>query len=118
MYRSFGETWEGFTKNMRAAFDDQRVTFWLFGFVQGACFLWPFIALFLVRPPVLWIVLAQVGIIFAIRFLLAARFRTSWLGALLHPFGIVILMLIGFNSWWRSTGPGVVWKGRTYKPQI
>lgn len=118
MYRSFRETWDGFTKNMRAVFDEQRVTFWLFGGVQCACFLGPFVALFLTRPPALWIVVAQIGIIFAIRFLLAARFRTSRLGALLHPFGVLALMLIGLNSWWRSTGAGVVWKGRTYKPKI
>ena len=118
MYRSFAETWEGFTKNMRAVFDEQRITFWLFGAVQAACFFWPFIALFCTRPPVLWIVVAQIGIIFAIRFLLAARFRTSRLGALLHPFGVLTMMLIGVNSWWRSTGAGVVWKGRTYKPKI
>ena len=118
MYRSFGETWEGFTKNMRAAFDEQRVMFWFFGGLQCACFLVPFAALFRMRPPILWIVVAQVGIIFAIRFLLAMRFRTSWLGALLHPFGFLALMLIGLNSWWRSTGAGVVWKGRTYKPKI
>ena len=118
MYRSFRETWDGFTKNMRAVFDEQRVTFWVFGTVQAACFLWPFIAVFCTRPPVLWIVVAQIGIIFALRFLLAARFRTSRLGALLHPLGVLVMMLIGFNSWWRSTGAGVVWKGRTYKPKI
>ena len=118
MYRSFGETWDGFTKNMRAAFDDRSAVFWLFGFAQCACFLGPFVALFRTRPPILWIVVAEIGIIFAIRFLLAARLRTSWLGALLHPFGFLALMLIGLNSWWRSTGSGVVWKGRTYKPRI
>ena len=65
-----------------------------------------------------WIVGLQIGIIFLIRFLLAARFRTSWLGALLHPFGVLLMMLIGLNSWRLSIGRGVVWKGRTYKPEI
>lgn len=118
MYRSFGETWEGFTKNMRAAFDDRGLTFWVFGGVQAAFFVWPFVAVFLVPPLLRWVVGLQIGIILFIRFLLAMRFRTSRLGALLHPIGAVLLMLIGINSWRLSRGRGVVWKGRTYKPEI
>ena len=118
MYRSFGETWEGFTKNLRAAFDDNRTGFWVFGTLQWVCFVGPFMALFRVPAALRWLVVAQIGIIFAIRFLLAARFRTSWLGAILHPAGMLLMMLIGFNSWRLSTGKGVVWKGRTYKPEI
>lgn len=118
MYRSFGETWEGFSKNIRAAFDDQRFTFWVFGCAQAALFLWPFVAIFIVPPGLRPLVGFQIGVIFFIRLLLAARFRTSWLGALLHPVGVLLLMLIGLNSWRLSTGRGVVWKGRTYKPEI
>ncbi len=118
MYRSFGETWEGFTKNMRAAFDDQRVLFWLFGIAQSALFVWPFVALFIVPAPLRWIVVAQIALIFLIRLILAARYRTSLLGALLHPIGFSLMLVIGLNSWWRSRGTGVVWKGRTYKPEI
>ncbi len=118
MYRSFAETWEGFTKNMRAAFDDRGVTFWLLGCFQAACFFWPFIAIFLVPAPLCWVVGLQIALIFFIRFLLAARFRTSWSSALLHPLGLLLMMLIGLNSWRLSHGRGVVWKGRTYKPEI
>ncbi len=118
MYRSFAETWEGFTKNIRAAFDDRGMTFWLFGAVQGACFFGPFVAIFLVPASLRWVVGFQIAIIFLIRFLLAARFRTSRIGALLHPFGVLLLMLIGLNSWRLSRGRGVVWKGRTYRPEI
>jgi chlorobactene glucosyltransferase len=118
MYRSFGETWEGFTKNMRAAFDDSRAGFWMFGIAQGALFLGPFLALIHAEGPARWIVAAQIGIIFAIRFALAARFRTSWLGAILHPVGMLLMLLIGFNSWRRTTGKGVSWKGRIYKPEV
>ena len=118
MYRSLGETWDGFTKNMRAAFDDQRVMFWLFGGAQAAFLFLPFVAIFLVPAPLRWVVGLQIGLILFIRFILAARFRTSWLGALLHPLGVVLMMLIGLNSWRLSIGRGVVWKGRTYRPEI
>ena len=118
MYRSFGETWAGFTKNIRAAFDDRWFVFWVFGCIEGACLLGPFVAVFLVPPELRPLVLAQIGVIYSIRFLLAARFRTSWLGALLHPLGVLLMMLIGVNSWRHSRGRGVVWKGRVYKPEI
>jgi len=118
MYRSFAETWEGFTKNMRAVFDDRGLAFWLFGCFQAACFFWPFVAILLVPASLRWVVWMQIGLILFIRFLLAARFRTSWLGALFHPLGVLLMMLIGLNSWRLSHGRGVVWKGRTYKPQI
>jgi chlorobactene glucosyltransferase len=118
MYRSFTETWEGFTKNMRAVFDDQRAGFWLFGLMEAACFLGPFINVFRSAGLAWWLVLGQVAIVLLIRLLLAVRFRTSRLGALLHPVGIFLVLLIGFNSWRRATGRGVVWKGRTYKPEI
>lgn len=118
MYHSFAETWEGFTKNVRAAFDDQRVMFWVFGCAQAAFFFWPFVAIFLVPAPLRWVVGSQIALIFIIRFLLAAHFRTSRFGALLHPVGVLLLMLIGLNSWRLSRGRGVVWKGRTYKPEI
>lgn len=118
MYRSFAETWEGFTKNVRAAFDDGEITFWLFGVAQAAFFFWPFVAIFFVAGPLRWVVGLQIAIIFLIRYLLAVRFRTSRFGALLHPAGVLLLMLIGLNSWRLSKGRGVLWKGRTYKPEI
>jgi chlorobactene glucosyltransferase len=118
MYRSFTETWEGFSKNIRAAFDDRGITFWVFGCFQAACFFWPFVSIFIVPASLRGVAGLQIAIIFLIRFLLAARFRTSRLGALLHPFGVLLMMLIGLNSWRLSIGRGVLWKGRTYKPEI
>ena len=105
---------EKHARSLRRSRDD----FLLFGCFQAACFFWPFIAIFLVPAPLRWVVGLQIGIIFFIRFLLAARFLTSWFGAVLHPLGVLLMMLIGLNSWRHSHGRGVVWKGRTYKPEI
>jgi glycosyltransferase involved in cell wall biosynthesis len=47
------------------------------------------------------------------RFLMASRFRQSWLGACLHPVGILILLAIQWYSWFRNLlGMREVWKGR------
>ena len=42
MYTSFAEVWEGFTKNLRAAFAESSLSFWLFGTLQIAGLLLPF----------------------------------------------------------------------------
>ncbi|HSI11373.1 MAG TPA: glycosyltransferase, partial [Chthoniobacter sp.] len=114
MYRSFDETWEGFTKNMRAAFEDSLAGFLLLGSLQCICFLLPFVCLFTAstgRTLVFW----QIAVIYFIRILLTLRFRTSWLGCLLHPVGEVLALGIGLNSWRRLASRGVQWKGRVYQ---
>jgi hypothetical protein len=43
------------------------------------------------------------------------RFQQSWLGALLHPCGIVLLLAIQWYAWGRGwLGRPMTWKGRPY----
>ena len=112
MYRSFGETWAGFTKNIRPAFDDSLVSFLALGVWQVCGYLLPFAFLLAAPRP---LVFAQVAVIYAIRILLTVRFRTSWLSCVLHPVSEALGLAIGLNSWRRSAGRGVSWKGRTYQ---
>jgi chlorobactene glucosyltransferase len=114
MYRSFNETWEGFTKNMRAAFEDSLAGFLVIGGTQCCGFLLPFVLIFTAhaaRP----LVVAQIAIVYLIRIVLTVRFRTSWLSCLLHPVGEVLSLGIGLNSWRRLASKGVQWKGRVYQ---
>ena len=117
MYTSFVEVWEGFTKNLRAAFSESAFSFWMFGVVQAAGLLLPFV--FACLPGVngrwWWLPVMQVAWIYGLRLVLAARFHTSWSGAFLHPVGQALSLLIGLNSWRLSAQKGVTWKGRTYR---
>jgi chlorobactene glucosyltransferase len=113
MYRSVGEVWEGFTKNLRAAFEESLAGFLMIGATQLCCFLAPCVLLFLPVAGKGFIV-AQVALIYLIRIVLTARFRTSWLGCAMHPIGHALALAIGLNSWRRSAGGGVTWKGRNY----
>ena len=112
MYRSFGETWAGFTKNIRPAFERPLAGFLALGAWQLGGYLLPFVFAFCTPRP---LVFAQVGVIYAIRILVTLRFRTSWLGCALHPIGEALALAIGLNSWRRSARGGVSWKGRTYQ---
>jgi chlorobactene glucosyltransferase len=114
MYQSFAEVWEGFTKNLRAAFEDSLAGFFLVGATQLCAFLLPFVLVFL-PGPARPLIVAQIAVIYLIRVVLTLRFRTSWVGCLLHPVGEALALAIGLNSWRRLGTKGVSWKGRVYQ---
>ena len=114
MYESLRDVWSGFTKNCRAAFEASLPSFIGAGLLQVAVFLVPFALLF-VPGRQRWFALSEVLAIYGLRFLYATRYRSTILGALLHPLGEIIGLLIALNSWRRSAGAGVEWKGRVYK---
>jgi chlorobactene glucosyltransferase len=114
MYRSFVEVWEGFTKNIRAAFEDSLAGFLVIGTWQVCGFLLPFVFVFHTSParP---LVVAQIAVIYLIRVAVTWRFRTSWLSCFFHPVGEALALAIGVNSWRRLATKGVSWKGRVYQ---
>jgi chlorobactene glucosyltransferase len=118
MYRSFQETWAGFSKNLRAMFGQQRFVFWLFLLGLWACFLVPTIKWIWVPDHARNIVLLHAAIVIGIRSLVTLRCRTSWASVLLHPIGVSLVMAISVRSWWLSRSRGVEWKGRVYRPNI
>lgn len=115
MYESFRQVWQGFTKNLYPSFEGNLPVFFFFQGMQILLFFTPFLLLFLQpKNPIAW---TEVAIIFALRFALARRFRQSYLGALFHPFGLLLVLAISANSLlqtWRNKLP---WKGRAYAHQ-
>jgi chlorobactene glucosyltransferase len=114
MYQSFWEVWEGFTKNIRAAFEGSLAGYLFVAVTQIFCFLLPCVAvLFPVSHRAL--IVKEVALISLIRLILTVRFRTSWVSWVFHPFGHAIALAIGLNSWRKMNAGGVTWKGRTYQ---
>jgi len=118
MYQSFGESWHGFTKNLRAAFDREGFLFWLFIACLVFCWLLPCFNWIWVRGVPLETSFLAIGLIYLTRFLITLRFRLSWLNAFLHPVGILLIIGICLHSWYLSITGKVSWKGRTYKPNV
>ena len=114
MYHCFAEVWEGFTKNLRAVFEGALGIFLLTGLLQFACFLLPFA---LIAMPVCHrrLIAVQIALVYLLRIILTVRFKTSWFGCAFHPFAHLLSLLIGLNSWRKSAGKGVSWKGRVYE---
>jgi hypothetical protein len=118
MYRSFGETWSGFTKNLRAIFEDREVAFWLFLLAMWGCFIVPCFRWAWASETLRPYALAELGLVVFVRLAVTMRFRLTWLGALLHPFGVGLVIVCALQSWRMSHSGRVEWKGRTYRPEI
>ncbi len=118
MYENFSQVWEGFTKNLRAMFDDNLAAFFAFGLFVFAVLVLPFFLLVwcLAAGHVLAAIVcaAHCFLILGIRALLAARFLSPPQSVLLHPLGLGLVLLIACNSALRLGRAGVTWKGRTY----
>lgn len=114
MYQSFREVCDGFTKNVRAAFEGDLVTWYLAGGLQFTAFILPFALVFFSSQ--YRVAAIEIALIYTIRVILTLRMRTSWLGCILHPIGHLMAMAIAIRSWIKTAGAGVEWKGRKYRP--
>ena len=114
MYRNWGEVWEGFTKNVRAAFETGVVQFCAAGLMQILWFVMPFCWLLGPESHLKWARI-EVGLVLLLRALATLGLGGSWWGVALHPFAYGLALAIGLNSWRRSAGAGVRWKGRIYE---
>ena len=115
MYTDFAGVWEGFSKNLRPVFEESHLSFLLFGVLVWGLFLLPFgLLLPLPLSPSSECAWVAVGLIMLLRLILTIRFRTAWLGLIAHPFGVLLALLIGLNSWRLCLRRGIVWKGRVY----
>jgi chlorobactene glucosyltransferase len=115
MYTSFEEIWKGFQKNIYPAFQ-HKYNFWLFLSLHTFVFLLPFIfVVALKNSALLWVILT----ILLTRLMIVLRFRQPLVSVILHPFGELMLILLGVSSWWGCKyGKGVVWKGRAYQKSL
>ena len=116
MYRSFREVCDGFTKNAHASFEGNLFLWVMVGGLQFIVFFLPFVLLFI--PSQFKYALVEVALIYLYRIVLTLRMRTTWVGCILHPIGHFLAMSIGIRSWISTSGAGVQWKGRTYRPSF
>ncbi len=118
MYRDFRGVWEGFSKNIRAAFENHGVAFITAGALQFSVLLLPFV-LMAASP---WresgidhVALGECVWILLLRGAVTWRAGGSWQSVALHPFAWMLALLIGLNSGLRSAFGRVSWKGRHYQ---
>ncbi len=121
MYHSFSEIWEGFSKNIFPGMNyNSFILFFVFT-LYLLIFFAPFVGLVISvvtgNELLTYNFLYQSVLVIVMRILINKSFRLGSISTLLHPVGIFVISLIGFNSWrWNKLGKGSVWKGRTYSP--
>lgn len=111
MYRSAGEVWEGFSKNLFGIAGYNPAIFLGLLLMLWSAMILPYFLLFF--PGVRQLALAAVGMNLLLRLLLALCFRHPfWTSLLLHPLGVALTGVIGLNSLFRAGRGTVRWKGR------
>jgi glycosyltransferase involved in cell wall biosynthesis len=116
MYHSAQELWAGLAKNAcEGLAHPRRIIAWtglLFGgqvlpFVLPAAAWW--------EPTALPLTCVAAALAWCPRLCAAVRFRQSWVGALLHPVGMTVLLAIQWYAAARAlAGHPVGWKGRSH----
>lgn len=116
MYESVRQVWEGFTKNLRAGFEDSLAAFLFLFILQSLVLCLPFfllLGLYWAPELMLW-VLFPVVTIMVLRLVLALKCRQPIVSVWLHPLGQLFVLAIALNSWIKTAQGKVIWKDRTY----
>lgn len=111
MYRSWQETWTGFSKNAFGLMGFQTIPFFVFMSFLFAVYVLPY---GLLAIPSLW-PLNGLAVAFnlSIRLILALKYRQNILfSVILHPLSILVTLLIGIHSYHRYRKGHINWKNR------
>ncbi len=121
MYSSGGEVWSGLAKNATEGMASWgRLPVFTVLLLAGQVLplpmtIWGF-AQNLYFPSRVGLMTLTIG--YAVRFFSAWRYRQSWLGAALHPLGILMLLVLQWYAFFRKLfGVKSTWKQRAYQVQ-
>lgn len=122
MYRSATQVWQGLSKNATEGIAaPARIVPFTLMLALGQVLPLPLLALWLIRPEAFSLPFSGTFLAIAVlagylpRILAASRYRQSWRGALLHPLGIAVLLLLQWTAFTRKLlGAQARWKQRAY----
>ena len=115
MYRSASEVWSGLSKNATEGIAaPARIVPFTLLLACGSVL--PFVALPFAFGKADWpLAVTAVCAAYLPRVMAAARFRQSWMSALLHPVGVAVMLALEWNALFRKlAGRKAAWKGRAY----
>jgi hypothetical protein len=122
MYRSATQVWQGLSKNATEGMAaPARILPFTVMLGLGQVLPLPLLVLWLLRPSLFPMPLSGAMLALTViagylpRILAASRYRQSWRGALLHPLGIAVLLILQWTAFTRKRmGAQATWKQRAY----
>ncbi len=116
MYHSVREVWDGFSKILFGLVSNYTLLFFALLLGMLLVYIFPYILLF--RPQVFYLALGAVGLNMLLRFILAVTYKHPvFISVFLHPLSILLIILIGFNSFFRTKYGSIFWKNREIRPK-
>jgi len=118
MYRGGREVWQGFAKNATEAMA-KPLALPVWTLLLGGGHVLPFLVLLVALAAGSWPAVAASAVagacVYGTRIALVLRFRQSWPGALLHPLGIAVLLVLQWSALvGELRGRPAIWRGRAY----
>ena len=117
MYHSFSEVWDGFSKNLFGLVRYKIIPFFLLMLALFTMCVLPYITVWFVPLRELSIVAIIMNIV--MRMVLALKYRHPfWTSVIWHPFGVLLTLLIGINSFFQVRCGRLQWKDRQINLQV
>jgi hypothetical protein len=123
MYRSAGEVWHGLAKNATEGLARPALlvpaTVLLLGGQVLPVVLGTFAIVGMLSPWASGLAVLGLAAAYYPRLRAVRRLQQSWRGALLHPLGILVLLVLQWYAWGRACcGRPATWKGRAYSTHL
>jgi chlorobactene glucosyltransferase len=111
MYHSAMEVRKGFSKNLFGLVSNQTIPFFLILIGLSFTYILPYFLIFSGDPLIFPVSAVILNIL--LRLLLAIRYKHSVLiSTILHPISVLLIILIGLNSFYNTKLGSLTWKGR------
>ena len=111
MYHSFSEVWHGFSKNLFGLVRYKTIPFFILILGLFTMCVLPYIAVWFV--PLRGLAIIAIVMNTVMRMVLALKYRHPFFtSVILHPFGVLLTLLIGINSFCQVRRGRLQWKGR------
>ena len=117
MYHSFGEVWNGFSKNLFGLVRYKAIPFFVLTLALFTMCVLPYITVWFASLMKLSLIAIFMNI--TVRAVLALKYKHPFFtSVVLHPMGILFTLLIGINSFYQVKRGRLQWKGRQIDMQV
>ena len=117
MYHSLGEVWAGFSKNLFGLVRYRMIPFFILILILFTMCVLPYASVWVAPFTTLSLVAITMNI--AIRLILSIKYKHPFFtSVILHPFGVLLTLLVGINSFYQARHGHLQWKGRQIDLQL